>query len=126
VLIPELRPSEHLSSPLPPTYCRPLAGICPTCQQSSGAAPSTPGARGARQWAHKTLYYGDCLFAANDRESSRIGRFSSGMRDSQTRCLAVETSNNRSDRTYSLVIRCLADSRPEPPFHRLFLTKAPE
>src|SRR3982074_1594003 len=61
--------------------------------------PARPGARRARQWAQKTLYYGDRLFTANDRESSRIARVSSGMRDSQTRCLAVENEQQaeRSD-----------------------------
>src|SRR3982074_3613915 len=75
--------ATHLLSPTSWNLSSPVSS-------TSGAAPSTPGARGARQWAHKTLYYGDRLFTANDRESSRIARISSGMRDRKIRCLAVE------------------------------------
>ncbi|MCW2690868.1 MAG: hypothetical protein JWR37_5758 [Mycobacterium sp.] len=66
-------------------------------------------------WAHKTLYCGDRLFTADDRESSRIARISSGMRDSQTRCLAVENEQQaeRSDPQFGNPL--VAGFEPRPP-----------
>lgn len=96
------QPPEWLS-----THIDNLTGV----QPATLARYRTYVARGARQWAHKTLYYGDRSFTANDRESPGSRR---GYETVKLVVLQSKTSNKRSARTHSLVIfdRGSSPSRP--------------